>query len=95
MNQVSLVIGADIVPTNININFFESGNVESLIGKKILNALQNADLRIFNLECPLTDIESPISKCGSHQYNNQQESLFRRVDLDSCGRFWSIRSDGL
>ena len=25
---------------------------------------ENADYRIFNLEIPLTDKESPISKCG-------------------------------
>jgi len=64
MNKLSIIIGADICPTDENINLFERGDVESLVGKRILHVLQEVDIRIFNLECPLTDDETPIQKAG-------------------------------
>jgi poly-gamma-glutamate synthesis protein (capsule biosynthesis protein) len=61
---MKLLIAGDLIPIGQNVKMFNEGNVESLIGKD-LNALwQKADLRIFNLEVPLTDFESPIKKCG-------------------------------
>lgn len=59
-----IIIGGDIVPTNSNIGFFESGDVETLLGEELNSILQNADYRIFNLEVPFTDREQPIPKCG-------------------------------
>lgn len=61
---MKLLIGADIVPTDSNKELFIAGNVEELIGEELLNIFLNADYKIFNLEVPLTDIETPISKCG-------------------------------
>ena len=63
---MKIIIGADLVPTNSNIEFFESGDVKALLGEELNGILQNADYRIFNLEVPLTDQEQPISKCGPH-----------------------------
>ena len=58
------IIGADIVPTNSNIDLFSFGDVQTLLGKELIEIIQNADYRIFNLEVPLTDLEQPIPKCG-------------------------------
>lgn len=35
-----------------------------MLGKELIEIIQNADYRIFNLEVPLTDLEQPIPKCG-------------------------------
>lgn len=61
---MSILIGADIVPTKRNVGFFCDGNIQSLAGDDLLAVLDNSDYRIFNLEVPLTDCESPIEKCG-------------------------------
>lgn len=61
---MKILIGADLVPTNSNIEFFESGDSKALLGEDLENILKNADYRIFNLEVPLTDREQPIPKCG-------------------------------
>lgn len=59
-----LIIGADIVPTNSNEIFFKSGNMEEIVDENLLDLLKTVDYRIFNLEVPLTDMETPISKAG-------------------------------
>ena len=61
---MSILIGADIVPTESNKVYFDSGNMQDVLGADVLNFLGDADYRIFNLECPLVDSDSPIQKCG-------------------------------
>lgn len=61
---MSILIGADFVPTKSNIELFNAGNVVELVGNELLRVLNDADFRIFNLEVPLTDVSSPIEKCG-------------------------------
>lgn len=61
---MSIIIGADIVPTEANKSLFETGDVESVLGVDLLNLLNAADYRIFNQECPLVDKDSPIQKGG-------------------------------
>lgn len=63
---MSILIGADIVPTKTNTSLFESGDVMSLVGSELFNILMNADYRIFNLETPITDKRSPIIKNGAN-----------------------------
>lgn len=58
------IIGADLVPTDSNIDLFASADVETLIGKDIKKLLDSASFTIFNLEVPLTDKAEPIRKCG-------------------------------
>lgn len=59
-----IIIGADIVPTSSNCDLFASGDVNALIGEPLAEILGGADYRIFNLEVPLTDRETPIAKNG-------------------------------
>ena len=61
---MKILIGADLVPTETNISLFAAGDAVSLVGEDLLQHLRDADYRIFNLEVPLTDISSPIDKCG-------------------------------
>ena len=64
MNKsISLIIGADVVPTKSNKHLFElDGN--TLLDSKLKDQWLNADFRLFNLESPITDKGSPIEKCG-------------------------------
>lgn len=61
---MKIIIGADIVPTKTNTQYFESGDMKSLLGEELFNKVKGADYRIFNLEVPLTDVLSPIEKRG-------------------------------
>ena len=61
---MSIIIGADIVPTLTNLQWFENGCAGKLVGKELFELLKKADYRIFNLEVPLTNHEKPISKMG-------------------------------
>lgn len=63
---MKILIGADIVPTNSNAELFRNGDSLHLLGEELQEQLNSADFRIFNLEVPLTDRGSPISKCGPH-----------------------------
>jgi poly-gamma-glutamate synthesis protein (capsule biosynthesis protein) len=58
------MIGADLAPTALNIEEFKKGDIKSLLGDELLALLEDADYRIFNLERPLTDTNSPILKWG-------------------------------
>lgn len=61
---MDIIIGSDIVPTEVNINLFNTGDTLSLLGEDLLNIWDSSDIRVFNLETPLTDLESPIEKQG-------------------------------
>ena len=64
MKKIRLAIGADIVPGEQNIADFASGNVEALLGGELTELLGQMDFSAFNLETPLSDVESPIRKAG-------------------------------
>ena len=61
---MSIIIGADIVPVKANQKAFENGLMKELIGQELMDELRKADYRIFNLETPLSDQETPIPKMG-------------------------------
>lgn len=63
---MAIIIGGDIVPVETNTALFERGKAEELIGTALSELLRDADLRIFNLETPLTDQQNPIGKNGPH-----------------------------
>lgn len=59
-----IIIGGDLVPTSINRELFEKGEVGGLLSPELLEAWNRADYRVFNLEVPFADKRSPIDKCG-------------------------------
>ena len=61
---MKIIIGADIVPTKSNFDDFIEGNLTALLDDNLIELLQQADMRVFNLEVPLTDKANPIKKCG-------------------------------
>jgi len=61
---MKIFIGADIVPKESNIDGFLNGETKAFVDENVVNLINNADFRVFNLELPLTDVETPIKKCG-------------------------------
>lgn len=61
---VKLIIGGDFVPTKSNEELFKTGNIYDLFGEECVRLFEEADLRIVNLETPLTDRLNPLIKCG-------------------------------
>lgn len=61
---MNIIIAGDLVPTKSNIDLFNNADINALIGDELANVWNSADVRIFNLEVPLTDKEDPIAKCG-------------------------------
>jgi hypothetical protein len=64
LDQFSILIGGDLVPTKSNFALFNSANTAELLGDDLIDVLRRADFRVFNLEVPLADREEPIRKCG-------------------------------
>lgn len=59
-----MIIGGDLAPTKSNISYFNEGNLSGILDENLLSLLNSVNYRIFNLEAPLTDIETPINKTG-------------------------------
>ena len=60
---MKIYFGGDVVPTQANQHLFTAGNASELFGN--LNAItKDADAYIVNLECCLTDNDTPIRKKG-------------------------------
>lgn len=61
---MSIIIGGDLVPTESNEKIFINGNKRELLGDELSAILEDAEYRIFNLETPLVDEYTPITKAG-------------------------------
>lgn len=76
---MSILIGADLVPTKSNMEHFENERIEKLLDKNLIKKLSEVDYRIFNLEVPLTNIENPIDKCGPNLIATTKSGLGLRA----------------
>lgn len=80
-----IVIGADIVPTNNNIEFFCEGDVSKLLDEGVVEVLNSYDYRVCNLETPLCDRLTPIHKCGSnHITPTAAIEAVNQISVDLC-----------
>ena len=61
---MKILIAGDLIPTNTNIEEFEQGSIINHIDSKFKKIWENADFRMFNLECPLGENYKPIHKNG-------------------------------
>ncbi|MGN1015497.1 MAG: CapA family protein [Faecousia sp.] len=61
---MEILIGADLVPTQPNWEAFAEADTHSILGQELRDLMGKADFRVFNLEAPLTDEDTPIAKCG-------------------------------
>lgn len=59
-----ILIGADFIPSECNQKAFDNGDAKALVGEGLLNIINHADYRIFNLETAIYDGYSPIVKAG-------------------------------
>lgn len=64
MKPLSILIGGDLGPTRSNFTLFSKNQMSALIKGELLSILASADIRLFNLEIPLTDSPNPIEKDG-------------------------------
>ena len=60
---MKLFIGGDITPTQITSPVFDRGDLDALFGT-VTALTRTGDAFIANLECALTDSDTPIRKCG-------------------------------
>lgn len=61
---MSIIIGADLVPTKTNAELFSMGEAVELVGEELYSLINEAELSVFNLETPLADTPTPIKKSG-------------------------------
>ena len=61
--MITIIIGGDVCPTSADIGLFVAGDAEGIF-HDLIDDMRQADLSLVNLECPLTDVELPITKCG-------------------------------
>ncbi len=61
---MTLLFGADLVPTPSNYDQFSQADIDALVDRPLKDILFSADHRVFNLELALTDRPSPVVKCG-------------------------------
>jgi poly-gamma-glutamate capsule biosynthesis protein CapA/YwtB (metallophosphatase superfamily) len=61
---MNLIVAGDLVPTRSNMKLFEKALMNDLLGDELLSIWSSADIRIINLETPLTDSLNPILKSG-------------------------------
>jgi poly-gamma-glutamate synthesis protein (capsule biosynthesis protein) len=59
----SIIIGGDVCPIDSNIEVFSQGNIDEILND-ILPIWNSADMRVINLECPLTEKRKPFIKYG-------------------------------
>lgn len=59
-----IIIGADLVPIGRNLKDFSQGEIEHSIDSQILNIIKDADLKLFNLEAPVTRSSEKLLKSG-------------------------------
>lgn len=62
--MISIIIAGDLAPTKSNSDLFNRGDIAALIGENMIDLLNECDFKIFNLEVPLTNKQTPIPKCG-------------------------------
>ncbi len=72
MKPVRILIAGDLAPTPSNFSSFGAGDMEDVVGKELLDILQVAEIKIFNLEVPLTDKRQPIYKDGPNLHAPQE-----------------------
>ncbi|MCR0265384.1 CapA family protein [[Clostridium] innocuum] len=64
-NSPYILIAGDLVPTRKNFIEFSNGDILSLIHDDFKTIWDNASLRVFNLETPITDSSDEFMKAGT------------------------------
>ncbi len=81
--SVKLTIVGDICPAPIN-DVFKVENVDTLFGNT-LSYIQNADRAICNLECAITDKDTPIAKIGPNlKASPEAVKVLKKAGFTDC-----------
>ncbi len=78
---IKVIIAGDIVPASVDQDCFELGSASQILDDRILDLLKCVDVRIYNLECVITDSEEkelkagPYLKCDSDSINGIKQLL--------------------
>ncbi len=59
-----ILIAGDVIPQNINEKLFQDADISELIGEDLKKKFSEADIRICNMEGPLTESNKGIVKSG-------------------------------
>ncbi len=82
---MSIIIGGDICPTDITMEKFENGDIEGLFGTATA-LFERASKTIINLECALTESDTPIRKCGPNlRAKPIVAKTLKKLGVDICG----------
>ena len=78
---MKLLLCGDICPTQKTEALFAAGNVEALFGGTAA-LFKGNDLNVVNLECALTDGDTPIKKIGPNLKSGTTTAYFYLEDTD-------------
>ncbi len=82
---MKILIGADIVPTKTNAEYFTSARLDEIVDEKIIELFRSADYRILNSESPLCDEASPIAKSGpALMASTKSVEGYKQLGIDFC-----------
>ena len=82
----NIVICGDILPTEINMQEFESGSTDHILSDQLWKLLNGADYRIANLEGCFLDGGKPIIKSGPNLKASQKAFIgFKQLGFDMVG----------
>ena len=78
-----ILVGADICSTENNVGSFVCGDIENVLGRQLIEQLRNSDIKVFNLEGPLYNKNTPICKCGPNlKMPEEAVELLKKLDID-------------
>lgn len=84
--SVKILIGGDFVPTLSNKDLFDNEDIVGLLGQDCVDLFTSSDFSITNLESPLSDSESPISKWGPNLIApTSSVKLIKKLGLNLVG----------
>lgn len=82
---MKIIIAGDLVPTKANIDLFINADLKSLLGEELYSIWNSTNIRIFNLETPLTDKEEPIPKYGPNLFApTETVNGIKKLDPSLC-----------
>lgn len=82
---MSILIGADFVPTDTNEEYFVKADKEYILGEKLCKIFEEVDFRIINLETPFANVSTPIEKYGPCLMADPKSvNLLKAVNVNLC-----------
>ena len=83
--MAKIIIVGDFFPTKQNVAYFEKGDINTLLGDRIIKLFDNADLSICNLEGALTDHDERCRKTGPVKVAPTKAiEAYKRLGIKCC-----------